>query len=281
MKGQDKTKFLNRLADALGQEEGDAVFRVINRELDVNSVGLPGNETVMTEEKISRFEEIVSGIELGAPLQYLLGKADFYGLEILVNPFVLIPRPETEELVAEVLKTSHQQEKRILDLGTGSGCIAIALSKLGRWKSVSALDLSLEALETAQKNAEKYGQKIHFFKANILEEIANKGEVWDILVSNPPYVLDSEANTMENRVLEHEPHLALFVQDSDPLIFYRKILESVEKNLSAGGEIFLEINPLQAANLLTLYLEHPSISNARILKDMFGKDRFLHAKKLS
>ena len=277
MKGQDKTKFLNRLADALGSEEGYAVFRVINRELDVNSVGLPGNETVMTEEKISRFEEIVSGIELGAPLQYLLGKADFYGLEILVNPSVLIPRPETEELVAEILKTSHQQEKRILDLGTGSGCIAIALSKLGQWKSVSALDLSIEALETARQNAEKYGQKIHFFQANILEEISNKGEVWDILVSNPPYVLASEASTMENRVLKHEPHLALFVQDSDPLIFYRKILESVEKNLSAGGEIFLEINPLEAANLLTLYLEHPSISNARILKDMFGKDRFLYA----
>ena len=272
---------MNRLADALGQEEGYAVFRVINRELDVNFVGFPGNETVMTEEKISRFEEIVSGIELGAPLQYLLGKADFYGLEILVNPSVLIPRPETEELVAEILKTSHQQEKRILDLGTGSGCIAIALSKLGQWKSVSALDLSIEALETARQNATKYGQKIHFFQANILEEISNKGEVWDILVSNPPYVLASEASIMENRVLKHEPHLALFVQDSDPLIFYRKILESVEKNLSAGGEIFLEINPLEAANLLTLYLQHPSISNAQILKDMFGKDRFLHAKKLA
>ena len=234
----------------------------------------------MSEEKFSRFEEIVSGIEQGVPLQYLLGKADFCGLEILVNPSVLIPRPETEELVGEVLKTSHQQEKRILDLGTGSGCIAIALSKMGRWKSVSALDLSVEALETAQQNAEKYGQKIHFFQANILEEISNEG-VWDILVSNPPYVLNSEASTMENRVLKHEPHLALFVQDSDPLIFYRKILESVEKTLSAGGEIFLEINPLEAANLLKLYIEHPSISEARILKDMFGKDRFLHAIKLA
>ncbi len=277
MKAQDRTKFLNRLADALGQEEGYAVFRVINKELDVNSVGILGNEPVMSEEKFSQFEEIVSGIELGAPLQYLLGKADFCGMEILVNPSVLIPRPETEELVAEVLKTSQQQEKRILDLGTGSGCIAIALSKMGRWKSVSALDLSVEALATAQQNAEKYGQKINFYQSNMLEEISNKGEVWDILVSNPPYVLNSEANTMENRVLKHEPHLALFVQDSDPLIFYRKILESVEKNLSAGGEIFLEINPLEAENLLKLYLQDPSISDARIIKDMFGKDRFLHA----
>ena len=225
-------------------------------------------------------EKIVSGIEQGQPLQYLLGKAWFMGLEMEVNPSVLIPRPETEELVSLLLKTENQTGKKLLDLCTGSGCIALAAHKLGNWKSVEALDVSEAALQTALRNREKTrADGVSFFEFDLLNDAFAANRSWDVWVSNPPYVAASESAGMEARVLENEPHLALFVPDNDALCFYRRMLELSEKHLNPGGMIFLEINPLFSDELLLLYRESGLFQSVEIQSDMSGKSRFLIAEK--
>jgi release factor glutamine methyltransferase len=218
-------------------------------------------------------------MEAGRPLQYLLGKAHFLGLELKVNPSVLIPRPETEELVFMILQGKSQAGKKVLDLCTGSGCIALALKVKGDFESVEGLDVSLEALETARFNSRNLGAAVDFFLFDLLDDSFSEDDRWDLWVSNPPYVVVSEAGAMDQRVLDHEPHLALFVPDEDALCFYRRILTLSEKHLNQGGEIFLEINPLYADELLLLFREAGWIKTAAIIGDMSGKQRFLHAQK--
>lgn len=276
---EDSKALLNRLIRALGPEEGRAVFQEICRELFPGKAAVSIFPETISASEWEKLDKLVSGIESEIPLQYLLEKAHFMGFELMVNPSVLIPRPETEELVSLVLENRNLENKSLLDLCTGSGCIALALSLKGNFKSIDGLDVSTGALETARINAEKLGALVSFFAFDLLCDSLPEGASWDVWISNPPYVAGSEAAQMDARVLQHEPHLALFVPDEDALMFYRRILDLSEKHLNPDGEIFLEINPVYAEELALLFKSKDWVGSAEILKDMSGKQRFLHARK--
>jgi len=276
---QDSAPFSDRLIHLLGPDEGRAVFREICRELYPEMPS--GNWQIPEDERKVQLEKIVSGLEEGKPLQYLLGKAHFMGLELSVNPSVLIPRPETEELVFLILQSRKSAGQKVLDLCTGSGCIALALAANGSYDSVEGLDVSPEALKTATANAQNLGLGVSFFSFDLLEDVFEENARWDIWVSNPPYVAASESSGMDNRVLDHEPHLALFVPDEDALCFYRRILQLSEKHLNPGGEIFLELNPHYSEELCRIHRAAGWIASAEIKTDMSGKQRFLVAVKKS
>jgi release factor glutamine methyltransferase len=276
---EDSKAFLNRLVSCLGPDEGRAVFREICRELFPESQDAPIGQPQGFAEQIPAMEALISGIESGQPLQYLLGKAWFMGLPLQVNPSVLIPRPETEELVTLLLQNRKEQGNKVLDLCTGSGCIAIALCIKGNFEEIEGMDVSKEALAVARSNAKNLSVPVSFFALDLLKDSFPENKRWDFWISNPPYVATSEAAQMESRVLQHEPHLALFVPDDDALIFYRRILELSEKHLNPGGEIFLEINPDYAEELLQMYSGNPLIQSAELTRDFSGKRRFLKVKK--
>lgn len=277
---QDSFPFSERLNILLGPEEGRAVFREIMRELYPALPAVAASGQIPEDGRMAELENIISGMEAGRPLQYLLGKAHFLGLELKVNPSVLIPRPETEELVFTILQGKRTAGRKVLDLCTGSGCIALALKVKGDFESVEGLDVSPEALETARFNSRNLGAEVSFFTFDLLADSFSENVRWDLWVSNPPYVAASEAGAMDQRVLAHEPHLALFVPDEDALCFYRRILELSEEYLNPGGDIYLEINPLYADELRSLYLKANWIKTAELIEDMSGKQRFLHAQKI-
>jgi release factor glutamine methyltransferase len=231
------------------------------------------------------FQEIIRRIKAQEPVQYIIGETEFYGRKFKVTPDTLIPRPETEELV-QLTVISYQSDgeplpnnnnkPRILDIGTGSGCIAISLACELPDNQVYAYDISEEALKIAQENAERNGANVIFEKVNILEPFTIHRLPFTVIVSNPPYVMNSEKAEMERNVLEYEPHLALFVEDNDPLIFYRKIAEFTAKNLITKGLCIVEIN--QAFGLETAELFwNQGFSEVEVIKDMFGKDRIVKA----
>lgn len=207
----------------------------------------------------------------GTPIQYILGFAPFYGREFFVSPAVLIPRNETEELVHLIIKENHQKGVRILDIGTGSGCIPITLALEMYETLVYAVDVSEEALETAIKNASKLKARVVFEKLDILKEEIPFHDL-DIVVSNPPYVRYSEKEQMHRNVLDHEPHLALFVFDEDPLLFYRVIAEKAKMVLKPGGKLYFEINEALGRDVEKL-MESSGYSQVRIIKDLNDKER--------
>lgn len=232
-------------------------------------------QEVLPKEKQTRLREIATRLSLYEPLQYILGKAWFAGLELNVSPAVLIPRPETEELAHWIAQTYPKpaQELRILDIGTGSGCLAVLLSKQLN-AQVFALDVSAQALEIARQNAEKYQQNIVFFQHNILKNKPVKLSPLDVVVSNPPYVRPCEKKQMPKNVTRHEPHKALFVPENDPLIFYRKILSFSRMHLKPGGRIFFEINEFLKKDLKN-WLENEKSTHFAFRKDIHGKNRML------
>ena len=220
-------------------------------------------------------------IKNNQPIQYILGKAHFYGLDFLVNSSVLIPRPETEELCDLILREKHKYQSA-LDIGTGSGCIPITLKKHLAHCKVHACDISNEAIITAQSNASLHEVEIHFFLCDILNQSPkddNQLLKFDLIISNPPYILDSEKERMQAQVLNREPHLALFVNGEDAIIFYRKIIDLCGVQLNTEGHLFFELNPLSSADVLNYANKSQNFSSVEILKDMSGKDRFLKAIK--
>ncbi|MDX1768581.1 MAG: peptide chain release factor N(5)-glutamine methyltransferase [Arenibacter troitsensis] len=221
----------------------------------------------------------LSQLKQERPIQYILGKAHFCDLEFGVDENVLIPRPETEELVYwilnEVQQGIRQEGLKILDIGTGSGCIAISLAKNLPNAKVYALDISKKALQIAQQNAVDNEVDIVFLEADILSMEGYKDK-FDVIVSNPPYVRELEKKEMKNNVLEHEPGLALFVSDGDPLIFYKKITLFALNHLKTGGMLFFEINQYLGEEMKQL-LEAGNFSEIELRKDMFGNDRMLKA----
>ena len=221
----------------------------------------------------------LSQLKLERPIQYILGKAHFCDLEFGVDENVLIPRPETEELVYwilnEVQQGTRQERLRILDIGTGSGCIAISLAKNLPNAKVYALDISKKALQIAQQNAVDNKVDIVFLEADILSMEGFKDK-FDVIVSNPPYVRELEKKEMKNNVLEHEPGLALFVSDGDPLIFYKKITLFALNHLKTSGMLFFEINQYLGEEMKQL-LEAGNFSEIELRKDMFGNNRMLKA----
>ena len=234
-------------------------------------------DLVFSESELKTWSSILEQLKREIPVQYLLGSTHFYGLELEVNPNVLIPRPETEELVDWIIQSSKfkvQSSKfKILDIGTGSGCIAISLAKNLPNAEVFALDVSDKALATSQKNAELNQVTIQFIHQSILET-EDLGQQFDLIVSNPPYVRHLEKQEIKKNVLDNEPHLALFVEDNDALIFYRKIAQLAQKNLNPQGQLYFEINQYLGQETSDL-LQEMGFKDITLRKDIYGNDRMI------
>jgi len=221
--------------------------------------------------------DIVSKLKLQKPIQYILGEADFFGLIFKVTPDVLIPRQETEELVDWILKSSEKGAYSIVDIGTGSGCIAVSLAVNLPNSKVTAIDISSNALEIAAKNAISNGVSIDFSVVDFLDVNARiTDNPFDIVVSNPPYIRELEKSLMKSNVLDHEPHSALFVSNNDPLIFYQTIAQRANELLNHNGVVYCEINESMGKELHQLF-SHYGFTGVEIRKDLNGKDRMLKA----
>lgn len=254
-------------------------FMVLEHELGLSATEILMEKDVEVSTYIqNKLNIIAQRLNEHEPIQYILGDAEFLGRRFLVSPAVLIPRPETEELVKLVpLQISSGEENpiRILDIGTGSGCIAISLKELMPFAEVYATDVSEAALAVAQKNIERLEPQVKLLKHDILNEDIPVQDV-DTIVSNPPYVAQQEKTSMQKNVLDHEPHMALFVPDNDPLVFYKAIALRGKKVLKPGGHVVVEINALLGSETISVF-ESENYSNIILMKDMNGKDRFVLA----
>lgn len=233
------------------------------------------------EDTMGTLRTMAERIANGEPLQYVTGKAEFCGMSFKVNSDVLIPRPETEELVEWIVDVAKRKEGRVrvLDIGTGSGCIAVSIAKNVGTAQVDAWDVSEGALRTARENAASNGVDVRFERVDVLSfDGKTSNEKYDIIVSNPPYICKSEAKDMERNVLEHEPHIALFVDDDDPLLFYRCIADIGNHLLNDGGLLFYEINRQYGAETIAM-LQASGYSNIVIRQDQFGNDRMAKGEK--
>ena len=226
---------------------------------------------------IGRVNEAVDRLVAGEPVQYIYGDTYWYGMQLKVTPDVLIPRPETEELVDLIVKDNPQSDLHVLDVCTGSGCIAVALAKTLKFPEVSAIDISDVALKVASENASIQKVKIDLRKEDALALPDLKDE-YDIIVSNPPYVMESEKKGMDKNVLDHEPHIALFVPDSDPLKFYTAIADFAMNALKDNGRLYFELNPL-TADTLADNMRKQGWNDVQLLPDMHSRIRFLTARK--
>ena len=259
--------------------EGYALYRLVMEECFglTHTDILLGKDNQISEENQARLLEITGRLLKNEPVQYVLGYADFCGHRFAVRPGVLIPRPETELLVQKALELGYGMEgvtePEALDIGTGSGCIAVSMALAGC--RVTAMDISEEALEIAMQNATALNAEVVFVHENILQP-SRTAQQWHVIVSNPPYICLHEAEAMERNVLDYEPHNALFVPDTDPLIFYRAIASYAMSHLSAGGWLCLEINqayPDEMEKLLSSF----GFKDVTIQKDQYGKDRIAYA----
>lgn len=274
-----KSTFLQELSPLYDEKEIESFFYIVLESFhNKKRIDLALNpEMEMDAVQLLRWESVLSDLKKEKPIQYILGETEFYGLPFLVNENTLIPRPETEELVEWILESTKYEEQstklNVLDIGTGSGCIAISLAKNLPNAQVSAIDVSEKALATAHKNAEINKVDVNFILKNILETEA-LDEKYDIIVSNPPYVRNLEKQEIKPNVLEYEPHLALFVEDNDALLFYRKIAELAKKNLSENGKLYFEINQYLGKETVEL-LEEMGFKNIVLKKDIYGNDRMI------
>jgi len=230
---------------------------------------------IISEEIKTDIQSVITRLQKEEPIQYILGSTCFYGLEFMVNKNVLIPRPETEELVSWVLEAIQEKEVSVLDIGTGSGCIPISVKNNAPKTQVTAIDISEEALIVAKANALTNKTDITFLRKDILQT-KSLPEKYDIIISNPPYVRELEKEEMQNNVLENEPSLALFVSNDNPLIFYKKIADLAKQHLNNNGVLFFEINQYLGEETKTM-LETKEFSNVTLKKDLFGKDRMIKA----
>lgn len=267
------------LQSVCSPEETESIVRLIFRHLKnftLTDLVLKKEETLAPEEK-EIVVEIISRLKNAEPLQYILGETEFFGLTLKVNSNVLIPRPETEELIGWILE-SGQLFGNILDIGTGSGCIAIALKHNLKASSVYACDISREAVDTAQENAVRNNLAITFFQADILKdkELPLTAKP-DLIVSNPPYVRESEKQLMAENVTRFEPGLALFVSDEQPLVYYEAIADFAKNTGARGGWLYLEINESLGSEMMSL-LSAKGFESVEIRKDLQGKDRMVRAR---
>lgn len=267
-----------------GIEEVDSFFYLlIDYYLDLNRMTLALEpRLVITKEDEQPLFEALSKLKLQEPIQHIIGKTEFYGLPFKVNKHTLIPRPETEELVDWILKChagrSEESSLKILDMGTGTGCIAISLAKNLPNAKVYALDVSEEALKIAKQNAEINSVDVSFIHDNILQSCFTESQ-FDIIVSNPPYVRNLEKKEIKPNVLNNEPHLALFVADDNPLQFYEAITEFAVNNLKDEGMLYFEINQYLGNEMKQLLVSH-NFKNIELKKDLFGNDRMIKGLKI-
>jgi release factor glutamine methyltransferase len=240
---------------------------------------LSDGEVSFNGTEAEEMEQYMARVLQHEPIQYILGSVDFHGVSLKVDRRVLIPRPETEELVEWVLQESSSSHCIILDCCTGSGCIAVALAKQLPEATLSACDISLDALEVARANAVRNKVKIHFYEADVLSpEFAAKISPADIIVSNPPYVLNQEAAAMHANVLKFEPHQALFVSDDDPLIYYRAIANAALHKLSQKGKLFFEINAAFGREVVRI-LKLAGFTHIELKNDLSGNSRMVRAQR--
>jgi release factor glutamine methyltransferase len=274
-----RDQFIRQLTPIYGKGEAESFFYLtLEAKHQLKRIDLALQpDLVFSETELAAWNFILNQLKKEIPIQYLLGTTHFYGLELEVNSNVLIPRPETEELVDWIVQKSkikNQESKiKILDIGTGSGCIAISLAKNLPNAEVFALDVSDKALATAQKNAELNQVEIQFIHQSILET-EDLGQQFDLIVSNPPYVRHLEKQEIKKNVLDNEPHLALFVEDNDALIFYRKIAQLAKKNLCPNGQLYFEINQYLGQEMLNLFQEM-GFKDTTLRKDIYGNDRMI------
>jgi release factor glutamine methyltransferase len=271
--------FKQTLGDVYDANETEALtLMVVNEISGLSKAQIKAfPEKEISIEQAERLNTILSRLKTGEPLQYILGHTEFYGLPFKVNPSVLIPRPETEELVEWVLNSVGDKHSKasILDIGTGSGCIAISLKKNLPDASVSAIDISIGALETAKRNANLNEVKVDFIQDDILNSELNiEHSKFNIIISNPPYVTLYDKTQMHTNVTNFEPHSALFVPEDDPLIFYKAIADFALNNLIVGGLLFLEINESLGNETVEL-LQTKGFKNIELRKDMSGRDRMM------
>lgn len=267
------------LAPRYGDSEAKAMSNLIFHSLKGwNATQLIINaDKALSQYIIEKIDAIVGRLLNGEPLQYIIGEARFYGLDLKVSPDVLIPRQETEELVDLIVQQNQSTDLKVLDIGTGSGAIAIALSRNLKFPSVLAIDISEGALSIAKENAKNLHAKIDFMLQDVFV-FAPKNESLDIIVSNPPYIVDSEKCDMDENVLEHEPHTALFVPDDNPLIYYSRIAEIAIDALVPGGKLYFEINPLFDKELKSMLCQNGFV-DVGIVKDISHRNRFAFATK--
>lgn len=288
-----KTIFISELTSIYDEVEAESFFYLSLEKLyNLKRIDLalqPNFE--LTESEVDNWNNILDDLKSQKPIQYILGETEFYGLPFLVNENVLIPRPETEELVQLIIIESQMIKKetiRILDIGTGSGCIAVSLAKKLPHAEVFAIDVSEEALKVAQKNAEINQVSISFIQTNILEtnnltQLSTNNQQptteFDVIVSNPPYVRHLEKDEIKKNVLDYEPHLALFVEDNDALLFYRKIAQLSKTSLTQNGKLYFEINQYLGKETVEL-LEELEYENIKLLKDIYDNDRMIVSTNL-
>ena len=275
-------KFKDSLSFHYGEGEADELFwmcteHVLN--LGRLQIKLKGSFGISIDQEFE-FNRILDELISGKPIQYILGYAWFFSQKFMMNDSVLIPRPETEELVSLILDENTQQDLKVLDIGTGSGCIPISLKKhLHLSSQIYGIDISENALVVAKNNASKLGCAVDFQKVDILEKdpkIENGDEKFNIIVSNPPYITPNEKSDMHKNVLDFEPHLALFVEEDDPLVFYNAIAGYARKNLALDGRLYFEINQVYGAQIVDM-LEEKGFQKVTLKKDLNGNDRMVSA----
>ena len=270
----------HRLIPLYDAGEAKAIIRLVMEErfgLSFTDI-LCGKVTELSANDQTELEKIILRLEKGEPVQYVLGVADFCGHRFHVAPGVLIPRPETAQGVRRLMQFLAS-DANILDIGTGSGCIAITLALEIPEAKVTAWDISDDALRIAHENACTLGATVTFEHRDILSSSADDNRTWDVIVSNPPYIQPSERDGMEENVLSYEPHIALFAPEDQPILFYQRIAGYAWQSLNAKGILFFELNPLTAQEVLN-HVQQLGFSDVEILNDQYGKQRFLKAIKI-
>lgn len=266
----------NGLAAVAEPQEAQAMIRIICEDIfnyDQVDVALR-QDSELPEFAQQRITDIISRLQRHEPLQYIVGSARFHGHRFKVTPAVLIPRPETEQLVDLIVDENSASDLRVLDIGTGSGCIAISLARALKFAQVDALDVSRDALAVARENAAALKVRVNFFESDILSP--QPAARYDIIVSNPPYVCWNERESMDCNVKDYEPGQALFVPDNDPLLFYKAIAPYAAQSLEKGGRLYLEINQRFGQEVKKL-LEENGLDEIRIIEDSYGNTRFAAA----
>tara|TARA_R110001583_G_scaffold145635_2_gene297625 strand:- start:61035 stop:61898 length:864 start_codon:yes stop_codon:yes gene_type:complete len=271
-----KKQFFSELANIYPTTEIQSFFNIlIEYKLNLGRIDVALQPDLnISEADLSFLQKAKNDLKNHIPIQYIIGETEFYGLKFFVNEHVLIPRPETEELVDWIVKDYKDKKNiKILDIGTGSGCIAISLAKNLPNAAIFALDISSEALKTAKQNAKTNNVKIHFIETDILNT-TTLSTTFDVIVSNPPYVRELEKEQMQQNVLDHEPNLALFVKDNNPLLFYNKISDLAKTHLLKNGNLYFEINQYLGNETVAL-LKLKGFKNIELKKDIYEVDRMV------
>lgn len=274
-----KNNFHEQLDALFGQDEVESFYFILTEYLHgLKRIDLALNPNFeISEVEIQKWEAIISELKTEKPIQYIIGETWFYDSKFYVNEHTLIPRPETEELVDWIVskfpQTPNPKLITALEIGTGTGCIPISIKKNIPYAEVFAIDVSEEALKVAKRNAVENKVEVNFILQNILE-VEKLESKFDVIVSNPPYVRNLEKQEIKKNVLEFEPHLALFVEDNDALLFYRKIAQLAKESLAENGQLFFEINQYLGKETVKL-LEQLGFKNIELRKDIYGNDRMI------